>query len=89
MQEQIRALAGQVSSNAPGSGSHGRSGDAPGPPTYTQLPRGMLTLLDALNLPSVNIVGWSDGCIVGLEPAMRYPHRVRKPVAIGANSVFS
>jgi pimeloyl-ACP methyl ester carboxylesterase len=85
MHKQIRALAGQYFVIAPDSRSHGRSGDAPGPLTYAQLGRDMVTLLDELNLPSVNIVGWSDGGITGLELAMRYPHRVRKLVAIGAN----
>jgi pimeloyl-ACP methyl ester carboxylesterase len=85
MHRQIRALAGQYFVIAPDSRSHGRSGDADGPLTYAQLARDMVTLLDELNLPSANIVGWSDGGITGLELAMRYPHRVRKLVAIGAN----
>ena len=42
-------------------------------------------LLDAFKLPSVAIVGWSDGAITGLQLAMRRPERVSKLFAFGAN----
>ena len=85
MQRQIRALAGKYFVIAPDSRAHGRSGDGSGPLTYVELARDMLKVLDTLNVPTANIVGWSDGGIVGLELAMHYPKRVRRLVAIGAN----
>ena len=45
----------------------------------------MVKLLDALNVIRADVVGWSDGGIVGLDMAMRYPQRVRRLVVIGAN----
>jgi pimeloyl-ACP methyl ester carboxylesterase len=85
MQRQIRALADKYFVIAPDSRAHGRSGDGSGPLTYVQLGRDMIKVLDELNVPAANIVGWSDGGIVGLELAMHYPQRVRRLVAIGAN----
>ena len=84
-QKQIRALADKYFVIAPDSRAHGRSGDGTGPLTYVQLARDMIKVLDELNIPSANIVGWSDGGIVGLELALHYPQRVRRLVAIGAN----
>ena len=85
MQTQIRALADKYFVIAPDSRAHGRSGDGSGPLTYVQLGRDMIKVLDELNVPAANIVGWSDGGIIGLELAMHYPHRVRRLVAIGTN----
>jgi pimeloyl-ACP methyl ester carboxylesterase len=85
MHRQIRALADKYFVIAPDSRAHGRSGDGSGPLTYVQLTRDMIKVLDELNVPAANIVGWSDGGIVGLELAMHYPQRVRRLVAIGAN----
>ena len=45
----------------------------------------MVKLLDALHLARVDIVGWSDGGIIGLEIAMHHPERIRRLVVIGAN----
>jgi pimeloyl-ACP methyl ester carboxylesterase len=85
MQRQIRLLADNYFVIAPDSRAHGRSGDGSGPLTYVQLARDMINVLDELNVPASNIVGWSDGGIVGLELAMHYPERVRRLIAIGAN----
>jgi pimeloyl-ACP methyl ester carboxylesterase len=85
MQRQIRALADKYFVIAPDSRAHGRSGDGSGPLTYVQLGRDMIKVLDELNVPAANIVGWSDGGIIGLELAMHNTHRVRRLVAISAN----
>ncbi len=45
----------------------------------------MAALIDKLNLGSVNVVGWSDGGIIGIELAYAYPDKVKKLVTIGAN----
>lgn len=41
--------------------------------------------LDKLNIPKTNIVGWSDGGIIGLLMAIKHPEKVDKLVASGAN----
>ena len=45
----------------------------------------MLKLLDHLKIDRVDVVGWSDGGIIGLDLAMRYPDRIRRLVVNGAN----
>lgn len=42
-------------------------------------------LLDHLQIDSANIIGWSDGGIIGLIMAMDYPKKVKRLVASGAN----
>jgi pimeloyl-ACP methyl ester carboxylesterase len=86
MQSQIRALAADRHFViAPDSRGHGRSGDGSGPLTYAQLASDMTKVLDVLHVQNADIVGWSDGGIVGIELAMHHPERVRRLVAIGAN----
>ncbi|MEI9991348.1 MAG: alpha/beta hydrolase [Rhizomicrobium sp.] len=63
----------------------GRSTDGPGPITYAQMGADMIALLDALHIKQTDVVGWSDGGIIGLDMAMTHPGRVRRLVAIGAN----
>jgi pimeloyl-ACP methyl ester carboxylesterase len=63
----------------------GRSTDGAGPITYAGMSDDMIKLLDVLKIRQVDIVGWSDGGIVGLDMAMNHPERVRRLVAIGAN----
>ncbi len=41
--------------------------------------------LDQLNIPKTNILGWSDGGIIGLLLALKYPEKVNKLVTSGAN----
>ena len=45
----------------------------------------MHALLDGLTIREADIVGWSDGGIIGLTLALRYPERIRRLVVIGAN----
>ncbi len=65
--------------------AQGRSTDAPGPLTYAAMGDDMITLFDALKIKQADVVGWSDGGIVGLDMAMKHPGRVRRLIAIGAN----
>ncbi|HEY0302585.1 MAG TPA: alpha/beta hydrolase [Rhizomicrobium sp.] len=65
--------------------AQGRSTDGPGPLTYAAMGDDMIKLLDALHIKQVDVVGWSDGGIVGLDMAMKHPERVRRLIAIGAN----
>jgi len=64
---------------------HGRSGDSTGPLTYEKMTADLVALLDHLQIPSVNVLGWSDGGIEALLLAMKYPSRVKKIAATGAN----
>ncbi|WP_395048667.1 alpha/beta fold hydrolase [Flavobacterium sp.] len=41
--------------------------------------------LDKLNIKKTNILGWSDGGIIGLLFAIKYPEKVNKLVSSGAN----
>jgi pimeloyl-ACP methyl ester carboxylesterase len=41
--------------------------------------------LDCLRLTRVDVVGWSDGGIIGLDLAMYHPERTRRLVAISSN----
>ena len=42
-------------------------------------------LRDHLRIDRVDVVGWSDGGIIGLDLAMRHPERIRRVIAISAN----
>jgi pimeloyl-ACP methyl ester carboxylesterase len=64
---------------------HGRSSFSKKPITYELLANDFLELLDAINIPSTNVLGWSDGGIIALELAMRAPERLKKIIAYGAN----
>jgi pimeloyl-ACP methyl ester carboxylesterase len=85
MHYQIKALAASRLVIAPDSRAHGRSTDSDAPLSYAQMADDALKLLDQLRILEVDIVGWSDGGIVGLHLAMHHPERVRRLVAIGAN----
>jgi pimeloyl-ACP methyl ester carboxylesterase len=85
MDYQIRALAATRFVVAVDSRGHGRSTDTDAPLSYSQMADDMLKLLDRLDIRRTDIVGWSDGGIIGLDLAMCHPERVRRLVAIGAN----
>ena len=85
MHAQIRALAATRLVIAVDSRGHGRSTDADVPLSYALMADDMLKLLDHLNIRRTDIVGWSDGGIIGLDLAMHHPERVGRLVAIGAN----
>jgi pimeloyl-ACP methyl ester carboxylesterase len=68
---------------------HGRSTRDERPFGYDLMADDVVALLDTLKLDRADIVGWSDGGIIGLDLAMRYPQRVRRVFAFGANSLTS
>ena len=70
---------------APDSRGHGRTTDSEQPITYELMASDIVKLLDHLNIHNINIVGWSDGGIIGLKLAISQPQRVKKLVAIAAN----
>jgi pimeloyl-ACP methyl ester carboxylesterase len=85
MSYQIRALAKSHFVVAADSRGHGRSTDSNAPLSYSLMSDDMSKLLDHLRIGRVDVVGWSDGGIIGLDLSMRYPNRIRKLVAISAN----
>ncbi len=85
MHYQIRALAANRLVIAPDSRAHGRSTDSDVPLSYALMADDMLKLLDSLSIEKADVVGWSDGGIIGLDLAMHHPQRVGRLVIIGAN----
>lgn len=54
---------------------HGRSDNANGQPfSYRQMADDVIAIMDQLEIAKAAIVGWSDGAIIGLEMAMRFPN---------------
>ena len=85
MSHQVIAISKSHFVIAPDTRGHGRSGDFEAQLSYSLLARDMLKLLDHLGIGQVDVVGWSDGGIVGLELAVRHPERIKKLVVIGGN----
>jgi pimeloyl-ACP methyl ester carboxylesterase len=85
MSHQIRALANSHFVIAADSRGHGRSTDSSAPLSYSLMSYDMLRLLDRLQIDRVDVVGWSDGGIIGLDLAIHHPNRIRRLVAISAN----
>jgi pimeloyl-ACP methyl ester carboxylesterase len=65
---------------------HGRSTRTAQPYSYDLMASDAIALLDYLKLKRVDLVGWSDGAIIGLDIAMHHPQRLRRLYAYGANS---
>jgi pimeloyl-ACP methyl ester carboxylesterase len=65
---------------------HGRSTRTAEPYSYELMASDVLALLDYLKLTKVDLLGWSDGGIIGLAIAMQHPERLRRLFAYGANS---
>lgn len=63
----------------------GRSTDTSDELTYELQASDISKFLDALQISSTNIVGWSDGGIIGIIMAITYPAKVKKLVAMGSN----
>jgi pimeloyl-ACP methyl ester carboxylesterase len=85
MSYQIRALAKSHFVIAADSRGHGRSTDSNAPLSYSLMSDDMSKLLDHLQINRVDVVGWSDGGIIGLDLAIRRPERIKSLVAISAN----
>jgi pimeloyl-ACP methyl ester carboxylesterase len=65
---------------------HGRSTRTPQAYSYDLMADDVLALLDYLKIDRTDLVGWSDGGIIGLDIAMHHPQRLRRLFAYGANS---
>jgi pimeloyl-ACP methyl ester carboxylesterase len=64
---------------------HGRSSFDETPISYEVMASDVLGLMDHLGIDKADLVGWSDGGIIGLEIALTEPERLNKVVAYGAN----
>jgi len=64
---------------------HGRSSRTEEPFGYDLMASDYLALLDYLKIDKVDLVGWSDGGIIGLDMAMSHPERLDHLYAQAAN----
>jgi pimeloyl-ACP methyl ester carboxylesterase len=61
---------------------HGRTGDLPGPITYEMLADDAAGVLEALKVPSADVLGYSMGGTVAIVMAVRHPDKVGKQVIV-------
>jgi pimeloyl-ACP methyl ester carboxylesterase len=86
---QIKALAPGHRVIVMDSRGHGRSTRDGSGFGYDLMADDVVGLMDRLAIPNADIVGWSDGGIIGLDLALRHKTRVGKIFAFAANSVTS
>ncbi|MBI3769177.1 MAG: alpha/beta fold hydrolase [Deltaproteobacteria bacterium] len=82
---QIPALAPAHEVIVMDSRGHGRSTRDAHPYSYDLMASDVIALLDHLHVAKTSIVGWSDGGIIGLDIAIKYPERLDRLFAFGAN----
>jgi pimeloyl-ACP methyl ester carboxylesterase len=68
---------------------HGRTTRDERPYGYDLMADDVVAALDALKIPKADVVGWSDGGILGIDLALRHKDRVGKVFAFAANTVTS
>jgi pimeloyl-ACP methyl ester carboxylesterase len=73
--------------HAPERPAHGRTPDRPGPFSYAAGVADTVAYLDAVGLERAQVVGFSDGAIIGLMLALAHPERVASLVFISGNLV--
>ncbi|WP_017902470.1 alpha/beta fold hydrolase [Pseudomonas asplenii] len=83
---QVKALAAKHTVITLDSRGHGRSSRDSRPYGYDLMADDVVAVLDHLKIARADIVGWSDGAILGLDLAIRHPTRVGKIFAFAANS---
>ncbi len=66
---------------------HGRSTRSPQPYSYELMESDVVAMLDALHIPKADLVGWSDGAIIGIVMAIHHPEHLNRVFAFGANTV--
>jgi non-heme chloroperoxidase len=64
---------------------NGKSSNTAPELTYEMMTDDVVGVMDALEISSADVVGWSDGGNLGLDLVRRYPSRARRLVAFGAN----
>ncbi len=83
--KQLKAFAAHHRVIAPEQIGHGETPELPGPLSYTQMMDDTVALLEQLHVDSTDVVGWSDGGIIGLMLAVHHPALIRRIVVSGAN----
>jgi pimeloyl-ACP methyl ester carboxylesterase len=86
---QVAAVAAHHTVILMDSRGHGRSTRDSRPYGYDLMADDVVALMDALKIEKADIVGWSDGAILGLDLAMRHKERVGKVFSFAANTVTS
>ena len=64
---------------------HGRSTRDAQPYGYDLMASDVVGLMDYLKIQKADVVGWSDGAIIGLDLAMNHPDRLDRLFAFAAN----
>jgi pimeloyl-ACP methyl ester carboxylesterase len=86
---QVSAVAAHHTVILMDSRGHGRSTRDARPYGYDLMADDVVALMDALKIPKADIVGWSDGAILGIDLALRHKERVSKVFSFAANTVTS
>jgi pimeloyl-ACP methyl ester carboxylesterase len=86
---QVAAVAAHHTVILMDSRGHGRSTRDARPYGYDLMADDVVALMDNLKISRADIVGWSDGAILGIDLAMRHKDRVGKVFAFAANTVTS
>lgn len=84
-EQQIELLSEHHHIIAPDQVGQGHTPDVPGPLSYTHMLQDTVAVIRLLGPRSVDVVGFSDGGIIGLMLAARYPQLVRRLVISGVN----
>jgi len=87
--KQVPAVAAHHTVVLMDSRGHGRSTRDARPYGYDLMADDVVALMDALKIPKADIVGWSDGAILGIDLALRHNDRIGKVFAFAANTVTS
>lgn len=71
--------------------SRGRGRSSPGnrPLSYELMATEVLAVMDALEIERAALAGWSDGAIISLVAALRYPDRIERVFAYAGNMDLS
>lgn len=83
---QVKALSAKHTVISIDSRGHGRSSRDEKPYGYDLMADDVVAVLDHLKIPRADIVGWSDGAIIGIDLALRHPDRIGKVFAFAANT---
>ena len=81
---QVKALSAKHTVISLDSRGHGRSSRDEKPFGYDLMADDVVAVLDSLKIPRADIVGWSDGAIIGIDLALRHPDRIGKVFAFAA-----
>ncbi len=65
---------------------HGRSTRSAQPYSYELMESDVVAMMDALHVAKADLVGWSDGGIIGIVMAIHHPDRLDRVFAFGANT---